>query len=125
VAALQVVEHLERPQAFFEEAHRVLKHGGLLIIATPNPEGIPAKMLGKKWQGFRYDHISLKTPSEWRDLLKEVGFTILNDGTTGLTGFKVLQILPFALINWIPMAIFGFFPWYKGESYMAVFRKRS
>ncbi len=51
------------------------------------------------------------------------GFQIFDDGTTGLTGFRILQKLPFAFINWIPMAIFGYFPWYKGESYMAVARR--
>lgn len=123
VCSLQVVEHLERPESFFAEANRVLKANGFLIITTPNPEGIPAKVLGNKWHGYRYDHISLKTPEEWRKIIRNSGFQILDDGTTGLTGFKVLQKLPFALINWLPMAIFGFFPWYKGESYMMIARK--
>ncbi len=124
VCALQVVEHLEKPESFFTEANRVLKDKGILIIATPNPEGVPAKMLKDKWQGFRYDHISLKTPREWRRVITNSRFQILEDGTTGLTGFKILQKLPFALINWIPMAIFGYFPWYRGESYMAIARKK-
>jgi len=94
-----------------------------LLIATPNPSGISPRILGKKWQGYRYDHISLKTPSEWRGIIENSGFQIIKDGTTGLTGFRILQKVPFALINWIPMAIFGLFPWYKGESYMAIVRK--
>jgi len=123
VCSFQVVEHLERPESFFVEANRVLKANGFLIIATPNPAGIPAKILGDKWQGYRYDHISLKTPQQWREILLDSGFKILEDGTTGLTGFKILQMLPFALINWLPMAIWGYFPWYKGESYMVMARK--
>jgi ubiquinone/menaquinone biosynthesis C-methylase UbiE len=125
VCSLQVIEHLKNPESFFIDAHRVLKANGFLIIATPNPTGIPARMLGDKWQGYRHDHISLNTPEQWRETLQKAGFHILEDGTTGLTGFKLLHTLPFALINWIPMAIFGFFPWYKGESYMAIARKRS
>lgn len=124
VCALQVIEHLEKPESFFEEANRVLRNEGHLIISTPNPTGIPAKVLKNKWQGYRYDHISLKTPQQWRDILLNSGFQLLDDGTTLLTGFKILQYLPFALINWIPMAIFGYFPWYKGESYMAIARKK-
>jgi hypothetical protein len=65
----------------------------------------------------------LKTPLEWQKLLYKLGFEILEDGTTGLTGFKIFQKFPFALINWILMVIFGFFPWQKGESYMVVTRK--
>lgn len=123
VCSLQVIEHLERPQSFFTEAKRVLKENGLLIVATPNLTGIPAKILGEKWQGYRSDHISLKTCREWRVIIEDSGFQVLDDGTTGLTGFKILQIFPFALINWIPMALFGFFPWYQGESYMVIARK--
>ena len=123
VCSIQVVDHLEDPTAFFEEARRVLRVDGLLIIATPNPSGIPAELLKDRWGGYRYDHISLKTPQQWRKLIGNYGFQILDDGTTGLTGFRILQKLPFAFINWIPMAIFGYFPWYKGESYMAVVRR--
>ncbi|MCX5751417.1 MAG: class I SAM-dependent methyltransferase [Candidatus Saganbacteria bacterium] len=125
VCSLQVIEHIKDPELFFREAKRVLRKNGLLLIATPNPSGIPAKILGKKWQGHRYDHISLKTPSEWREIIKGEGFKMLKDGSTGLTGFRILQKLPFALFNWIPMVIWGFFPWDKGESYMAVARKIS
>ena len=62
VISLQVIEHLEKPELFFLEANRVLKRNGLLIISTPNPEGISARILKERWQGHRYDHISLKTP---------------------------------------------------------------
>jgi ubiquinone/menaquinone biosynthesis C-methylase UbiE len=123
VCSIQVVEHLEDPATFFEEARRVLKVNGLLIIATPNPSGIPARLLKDRWQGYRYDHVSLKTPQQWRKLMGDYGFQILDDGTTGLSGFRFLQIMPFAFINWFPMAIFGFFPWYKGESYMAIAKR--
>jgi ubiquinone/menaquinone biosynthesis C-methylase UbiE len=123
VCALQVIEHLKRPESFFTEASRVLKPEGFLVCSTPNPIGLPALVLKDRWQGYRYDHISLKTPQEWREIIQNAGFNILSDGTTGLTGFKVLQKLPLAVINWIPMAIFGYFPWYKGESYMLLARK--
>jgi 2-polyprenyl-3-methyl-5-hydroxy-6-metoxy-1,4-benzoquinol methylase len=123
VCSLQVIEHLESPESFFQEAKRTLKTNGLLILSTPNPTGVPAKMLGKKWHGYRDDHISLQNPGQWRNLLFKAGYKILDDGTTLLSGFKILQRLPFALINWIPMAIFGYFPWYKGESYMLIARK--
>jgi len=123
LCSFQVIEHLEKPEHFFKEANRVLKKDGLLIISTPNPEGIPAKRLKHKWQGYRFDHISLKTPEQWKNILLNSGFLILDDGSTLLTGFKILKKLPFALINWVPMAIFGYFPWYKGESYIAIARK--
>ena len=109
IVSLQVIEHLKKPESFFKETKRVLKKEGVLIISTPNPSGIPARVLKHKWQGIRFDHISLKTPEQWREILNNSGFLILDDGTTLLTGFKILQKPPFALINWIPMAIFGYF----------------
>ena len=99
IVSLQVIEHLEKLESFFKEANRVLRKEGLLIISTPNLNGIPARVLKNKWQGFRFDHISLKTPEQWRGILNNSGFLILDDGTTLLTGFKILQKLPFALIN--------------------------
>lgn len=123
VCSFQVIEHLKEPAAFFGEAKRILTDKGLLLISTPNPAGIPAKVLKGRWQGNRFDHISLKTPKEWKRIMLSCGFQILDDGTTLLTGFKLLQKIPLALINWIPMALFGYFRWYKGESYMAVARK--
>ncbi len=123
VCSFQVIEHLDNPLKFLSEAYRVLKTKGFLLLATPNPTGICAKVLKNKWQGYRYDHISLKSPREWRQIIRETGFQILDDGTTAFSGFKVLQKFPFALINWIPMAIFGYFPWHKGESYMLIAKK--
>ncbi len=36
VLAVEVVEHLERPDLFFHEIHRVLRPGGKLLLTTPN-----------------------------------------------------------------------------------------
>jgi 2-polyprenyl-3-methyl-5-hydroxy-6-metoxy-1,4-benzoquinol methylase len=44
VIASEVVEHLWKPQSFMDEAHRVLKAGGFLIVETPE---------GK--EGLQYD----------------------------------------------------------------------
>lgn len=121
--SIQVVEHLENPSSFINEASRLLKLGGLLIISTPNPKGLAAKVLKNKWQGVKPDHVSLLHPNRWRCLLTENGFQILNDGTTGLTGFKSLRFFPLSLVNYVPMVLWGFFPWDLGESYMALSKK--
>jgi SAM-dependent methyltransferase len=36
VAAVETIEHLENPRAFFRELRRLTKPGGLIIVTTPN-----------------------------------------------------------------------------------------
>jgi SAM-dependent methyltransferase len=123
VAALQVIEHLAAPERLFDEALRVLKPGGILLVSTPNPAGFGARVLKHRWQGVRRDHISLRAPEEWRDAAAKAGVRVLDHGTTGLTGIPVLKVPPLSLLNWVPMAVFGYFPWERGESLMMICAK--
>lgn len=57
-----VVEHIEDPERFFQECHRILKHGGHLCVRTPNvlsyvgvasllvPNRMHARVLGRVQQ---------------------------------------------------------------------------
>jgi len=124
VFALQVVEHFHYPQRFLGEARRVLRQGGLLLLSTPNPLGCAARLLGRGWHGFHYQHVSLKAPQEWRGELHLSGFDVLDDGTTLFNGVPIVGRLPIRLPFQVLQALFGYFPWQKGESYMAVASKR-
>ncbi len=47
-----VLEHVERPEAFFSECARVLKPNGVLCIRTPNALGYPAlaaRLIPSRW----------------------------------------------------------------------------
>ena len=120
VVALHVVEHLEEPDAFILEARRVLRPGGLLMLATPNPAGLGAKVMGAKWKGIRDDHIALRPPSEWRAALESAGFRVHRDGTTGVSGIPIFQRMPLAILHWLPLVVWGYFPWKKGEAYVCL-----
>lgn len=122
VVSNQVVEHLPSPDHFFAEAHRVLKPNGLLMFATPNLNSLAAKLLKSEWHGIRYDHISLKTASQWRDVCQQADFEIVCDGTTTFTGFPIMRRFPLSIVNAAPIALNGFYPWKYGESYMAIAR---
>lgn len=37
IVAIEVVEHVENPWAFFRELRRIVRPGGLAIVTTPNP----------------------------------------------------------------------------------------
>jgi SAM-dependent methyltransferase len=43
------IEHLSEPWLTLEAAARHLRPGGLLVVSTPNPGGLQARMLGGRW----------------------------------------------------------------------------
>jgi 2-polyprenyl-3-methyl-5-hydroxy-6-metoxy-1,4-benzoquinol methylase len=43
-AAVETIEHLENPRAFFRELARVTKPGGLVIVTTPNQLSLLSKL---------------------------------------------------------------------------------
>jgi ubiquinone/menaquinone biosynthesis C-methylase UbiE len=125
VSALQVIEHFESPEKFLSEVARVLRPGGLFLMATPNTRGIGARLLGDKWQGIRGDHVSLRDPEEWRNTISRSGFECLSDGTTLFNGLPVVGRTPFSLPFLALQSAAGWFPWELGESYMAVARLKA
>jgi 2-polyprenyl-3-methyl-5-hydroxy-6-metoxy-1,4-benzoquinol methylase len=123
VVSLHMVEHLPDPENFLAETSRVLRPGGILAIATPNPEGIGASIMGSRWGGWCDDHISLKSPEKWREMIIGHGFSVLSAGTTGISGIPAFRRFPLAIFNWGPLFLFGFFPWRHGEAYICIARK--
>jgi SAM-dependent methyltransferase len=123
--ALHVVEHLAQPDQFFSEARRVVRPGGLLVIATPNAEGLGARMMGPRWVGYSDPtHVSLHGPTFWKVMLDQSGFEVAREGTTGLSGIPLLNKMPFGLIHWIPSFLYGYFPWRFGEACVFVAIRR-
>ena len=123
IISLHMVEHLREPERFLKEAFRVLRPGGVLVLATPNPEGVGARVMGARWGGWTPEHLSLKSPQRWREALTGQGFTILKSGTTGLSGIGLFRTLPLGLCNWGLLFICGFFPWRHGEAFICLARK--
>jgi 2-polyprenyl-3-methyl-5-hydroxy-6-metoxy-1,4-benzoquinol methylase len=116
----QVIEHVSNPEALLAEVSRVLTESGIFVVTTPNPNSLAARLLDDDWQGYKHDHVSLRSPSEWRESLKQKGFYIQSEGTTLFNGFPWLGEFPLVVFSWIPLAIFGYFPWESGESYKII-----
>ncbi len=121
--ALHLIEHLFRPESFINEARRTLKPGGILLIATPNLNGIGARVMGNTWGGYSEDHVSLRPPKEWATLFRACGLEVTVEKTTALSGIPVFRQFPLAVINWGLLVLFGAFSWKHGESYCAICRK--
>ncbi len=73
VVGMEMIEHIEHPERFVSEAHRVLNHNGSLLISTPYgnntllPDGKP----------FSQYHIKEYTQREMEEMLQDFGFDVL------------------------------------------------
>lgn len=107
IALLQVVEHLPDPRSLLAECKRLLRPGGALLVATPNPASLLARV---KRERFNYwippMHCAWYTPASLQRLLQKAGFAIkhsetwsartprLHDGTDIVASTKIGARLP-------------------------------
>jgi SAM-dependent methyltransferase len=73
-----VLEHLDHPDCYLREAHRLLRPGGRLIVQVPNASSWQFALLGAAWNGVDTPrHIHLFRDSDLEKLLVKCGFTPL------------------------------------------------
>ncbi|HVL32827.1 MAG TPA: class I SAM-dependent methyltransferase [Actinomycetota bacterium] len=82
IALLQVVEHLPDPRPLLAACHLLLRPGGALLVATPNPASALARA---KRERFNYwippVHVAWYTPDSLSQLLRGNGFMIGRQST--------------------------------------------
>lgn len=77
VTGWDIIEHLLDPNKFLQEVNRVIKPGGYVVFTTPDVGSIPAKVLGKRWMGFKsYEHIYFFDKKTINLYLESNGFVI-------------------------------------------------
>lgn len=118
VALLQVVEHLPDPRPLLGAARRLLRTGGALLVATPNPRSLLALV---KRERFNYwippVHCTWYTPRALNRVLRATGFTPvrsttwsarargLHDGVDVVSQVPVVRRLPGRTRRWAGEAV--------------------
>lgn len=74
-----VIEHVPDPKAYIARAAQLLKPGGLIALATPNVDSLPAKLAGRRWVGYKLseEHVYYFSVKTLRRMLDEAGFEVL------------------------------------------------
>jgi 2-polyprenyl-3-methyl-5-hydroxy-6-metoxy-1,4-benzoquinol methylase len=82
VAALETIEHLENPRAFFRELVRLTRPGGWVVVTTPNQLSLLSKLtlvLKNQFNAFQASsypaHISALLEVDLRRMAAECGLT--------------------------------------------------
>lgn len=77
ITCWDVIEHVPEPAKYFSEFARIVKPGGVLVLSTPNPNCVSARLKPSTWHGARdATHVSMKTSSRWAELAAKHGFRV-------------------------------------------------
>ena len=96
VVALHLVEHLPDPADTLRQVHRILGAGGLLLLATPNPNYSLRRFKDPQTDAIGKDptHINVQPPERWRAWVEASGFNVLRHFGDGLWDVPYLPVLP-------------------------------
>ncbi len=127
-----IVEHLPKPERAIREISRILEPNGILILATPNLDGLLRPLKGKDWIGFHDPtHISLKGHSEWLGLIRAANMKPIKAFSDGFWNVPYVPLIPASIQKFLFgsmggfQAITGFIfvPVRWGESVLVIARK--
>ena len=101
VTLWDVFEHVLDPKATLTEIGRLLKPRGLVVIHTPNPTCLEARLFGANWIGWeRPRHLHLYSPDVLRRYLQATGFEMITiESFSGRLGVTLLSV-EYALKAW-------------------------
>jgi SAM-dependent methyltransferase len=91
VTLVDVLEHLEDPVGGIARCAGLLRPGGVLCVATPDPSSLAARLAGSRWWGYVPAHTCLLPRRTLRELLGAQGLVVSTD---------VPLVRTFALRRW-------------------------
>ncbi len=79
ILSMQVIEHVQNQRAFCREVNRLLRPGGLWLIATPNAGSFARKLFGVRWVSGWYPpyHLIIHSRRSLVSLIEECGFEVV------------------------------------------------
>lgn len=81
VVLWHVIEHLPEPREAIREAARLLRPGGVLVLACPNADSRQARSFGDRWLAWDQPrHLVHFTPAALEEGLRAEGFTVRRRG---------------------------------------------
>jgi 2-polyprenyl-3-methyl-5-hydroxy-6-metoxy-1,4-benzoquinol methylase len=94
ISMFDVIEHIEEPVRALEICERILKPGGVLILTTPNFNGLGRRMMGKDAFAIWPDeHLIYFRPSTLRKALELAGFSHVEMSTRDIYPENVAMFL--------------------------------
>ena len=108
IGSHEVIEHVEDPAIVLGELWRVLKPGGVCVIATPNGASLwvehlrqrVARLFGKRGAPVGEDHV--RPPSFWKRTFESAGFVVERRMFDG-AAFEFLAYV--APASWMPLGV--------------------
>lgn len=79
VTMINLIEHLPSPKDTLLEVNRIMKSGALLMIETPDAEGLLSKIMGSRWHAFlESEHSFFFSKTTLNSLLSKTGFKTIS-----------------------------------------------
>jgi SAM-dependent methyltransferase len=77
VTLIDVIEHLREPGQALTRVRQLLKSDGYIYVSTPDVSSIAARILGRRWWGYRLEHTGYFSRDTMQIALEQAGFRVL------------------------------------------------